>query len=49
MNNIFNRNPPFQYGGTANPYAFYNGGTGTAGGGISPAGRMWRLGITKQF
>ncbi len=49
VNNIFNRNPPFQYGGTANPYAFYNGGTGTAGGGISPAGRMWRLGITKQF
>jgi hypothetical protein len=49
VNNIMDRKPPFAYGGAANAFAFYAGGTGTAGGGISPAGRSWRLGITKQF
>jgi iron complex outermembrane receptor protein len=49
VNNILDRKPPFQYGGAANAFAFYAGGTGTTGGGISPAGRSWRLGVTKQF
>jgi iron complex outermembrane receptor protein len=49
VNNIFDRNPPFGYGGAMNAFAYYAGGTGTPGGGASPIGRFWRLGITKRF
>ena len=49
VDNIFDRNPPFAYGGSGNAFAFYAGGTGTAGAGTNPVGRFWRLGVTKQF
>jgi iron complex outermembrane receptor protein len=42
VNNIMDRQPQFQYGGVSNAYAYYPSG-------ISPIGRNWRLGITKQF
>ena len=42
VNNIFDRNPPFAYGGRQNPFAY-------APTSINPLGRYWRLGITKQF
>jgi len=42
VNNIFDRDPPFGYGGRQNPYAYVPTS-------INPLGRYWRLGITKQF
>ena len=42
VNNIFDRDPPFGYGGRQNPYAYVPSS-------INPLGRVWRLGITKQF
>jgi hypothetical protein len=42
VNNVFDRNPPFGYGGRQNPYAYVPTS-------INPLGRVWRLGITKQF
>jgi outer membrane receptor protein involved in Fe transport len=51
VNNIFNRAPPFQYGGTTNAYAYYGGGVGGANipPDYNPFGRFWRLGVTKQW
>jgi len=49
LDNIFNRNPPFAYGGVQNAFAYYAGGTGTAGSGTNPVKRFWRLGVTKRF
>jgi outer membrane receptor protein involved in Fe transport len=40
VNNIFDRDPPFGYGGRQNPYAYVPTS-------INPLGRYWRLGITK--
>ena len=42
VNNVFDRNPPFGYGGKQNPYAYVPNS-------ITPFGRYWRLGITKTF
>jgi iron complex outermembrane receptor protein len=42
VNNIFDRDPPFGYGGRQNPYAYVPTS-------INPLGRYWRLGITKTL
>ena len=42
VNNVFDRNPPFGYGGRQNPYAYVPSS-------ISPLARFWRLSVTKQF
>lgn len=42
INNIFNRQPPFEFGGTGNPWAFYPNTT-------NPFGRNWLMTVSKQF
>ena len=51
VNNIMNRNPPFQYGGTTNAYAYLGGAVSGANipPNYNPYGRYWRLGVTKEW
>lgn len=42
VNNIFDRNPPFQYGGSQNAFVYEPNS-------INTLGRVWHAGVTKQF